>query len=187
MKMIVGLGNIGSEYALTRHNVGFMVVDAWAKDLNLTFKRVKQDAYIAQTQIDGEKVIIVKPTTYMNDSGKAVIALMNYYDLSVDDVLVVFDDMDRKMGSLKLRQKGSAGGHNGIKSIIAYVGTQEFKRLKFGIDHPIHTKDAVVNYVLGKFSKDQQQPLQDGIILAMQIIEDWLKNDNFQATMNKFN
>lgn len=187
MKMIVGLGNIGEKYAQTRHNVGFMVIDALAKDLQISLKKVKQEAFVAQVQLAGDKVLLVQPTTYMNDSGRAVAALMKYYDIAIEDVLVIFDDMDRAMGSLRLRQKGSAGGHNGIKSIIAHTGTQEFKRLKFGIDHPDHTPDAVVNYVLGKFSKDQQQPLADGLILAMQIVEDWVTNDDFQATMNKFN
>lgn len=187
MKMIVGLGNIGAEYVATRHNVGFMVIDALAAELNVNLKKVKQEAFIAQVQLAGEKVLLVQPTTYMNDSGRAVAALMNYYNIDIEDILIIFDDMDRKMGSLRLRQKGSAGGHNGIKSIIAHTGTQEFKRLKFGIDHPEHTKDAVVNYVLGKFSKDQQAPLQDGIIDAIRIIEDWVDKDDFQATMNRFN
>lgn len=187
MKMIVGLGNIGAEYANTRHNVGFIVIDALVKDAQVNLKKGKQDAFVAQTIIKGEKVLLVEPTTYMNDSGRAVAALMKYYDIDIDDVLIVFDDMDRKMGSLRLRQKGSAGGHNGIKSIIAATGTQNFKRLKFGIDHPIHTKEAVVNYVLGKFSKEQQQPLEDGVILAMQMIEDWIVKDDFQGTMNRFN
>lgn len=187
MKMIVGLGNIGAEYAATRHNVGFMVIDALAAKLNVDLKKVKQEAFIAQVQMNGEKVLLVQPTTYMNESGRAVAALMKYYDIAIDDVLIVCDDMDRDMGSLRLRQKGSAGGHNGIKSIIAHVGTQDFKRLKFGIDHPAHTKNAVVNYVLGKFSKEQQAPLKDGIIEAMQIIEDWIAKDDFQATMNRFN
>lgn len=185
--MIVGLGNIGAEYANTRHNVGFMVIDALANDMQIKLKKVKQDAFIAQVVIHGEKVLLVQPTTYMNDSGRAVAALMKYYDINIADVLIVFDDMDRKMGALRLRQKGSSGGHNGIKSIITATGTQDFKRLKFGIDHPVHTKDAVVNYVLGKFSKEQQQPLTDGIILAMQMIEDWILNDDFQGTMNRFN
>ncbi|QBO35873.1 aminoacyl-tRNA hydrolase [Periweissella cryptocerci] len=187
MKMIVGLGNIGPKYAGTRHNVGFIVVDALAKELGVSLKKSKQEAMIAQTTIGTEKVLLVEPTTYMNDSGRAVRPLMDYYDIDIDDVIVVHDDMDRPMGALRLRAKGSAGGHNGLKSIIAHTGEEKFKRLKFGIDHPAHNQNAVVDYVLGKFSKDQQKPLNDGVILAMQMIEDWVENDDFQATMNKFN
>jgi PTH1 family peptidyl-tRNA hydrolase len=187
MKMIVGLGNIGPKYANTRHNVGFMVVDALAKELGVTLKKAKQEATIAQATIGTEKVLLVEPTTFMNDSGRAVRPLMDYYDIDINDILVVHDDMDRAMGALRLRAKGSAGGHNGLKSIIAHTGEEKFKRLKFGIDHPQHNQKAVVDYVLGKFDKAQQPALQDGIILAMQMIEDWVINDDFNSTMNKFN
>ncbi|MBM7544388.1 aminoacyl-tRNA hydrolase [Periweissella beninensis] len=187
MKMIVGLGNIGQKYAQTRHNIGFMVVDKILAEKKVSLKQTKQAAMIAQTTINAEKVLLVEPTTYMNDSGIAVKALMDYYNIDLADVLIIHDDMDRPMGQLRLRQKGSAGGHNGLKSIIAHTGSSEFKRLKFGIDHPQHNQEAVVNYVLGKFSKEQQASLEDGIILAMQMIEYWLTTADFQKTMNKFN
>lgn len=185
--MIVGLGNIGKKYDQTRHNIGFMVVDKILAEVAGNLKQTKQSAMVAQITLKQEKVLLVEPTTYMNDSGIAVKGLMDYYNIDLADVLIIHDDMDRPMGSLRLRQKGSAGGHNGLKSIIAHTGSSEFKRLKFGIDHPKHNQEAVVNYVLGKFSKEQQLALEDGMILAMQMIEYWVETNDFQKTMNKFN
>lgn len=152
MKMIVGLGNIGKEYDKTRHNTGFMVVDELAKKHDINNFKVQSDALIADFRVNGEKVLLVKPTTYMNDSGRAVRPLMDYYDVDLNDMIVAYDDMDMPVGKIRLRQKGSAGGHNGIKSIIAHVGTQSFNRVRVGIDHP--TKESVVDYVLGKFRKE---------------------------------
>ncbi len=145
MKMIVGLGNIGKEYDKTRHNTGFMVVDELAKKHDINNFKVQSDALIADFRVNGEKVLLVKPTTYMNDSGRAVRSLMDYYDVDLNDMIVAYDDMDMPVGKIRLRQKGSAGGHNGIKSIIAHVGTQSFNRVRVGIDHP--TKESVVDYV----------------------------------------
>ena len=136
MKMIVGLGNIGRQYAQTRHNVGFMIVDELANNLNTTFQTSKFEAQVATAFQGGEKVLLVKPSTYMNDSGQAVGPLMSYYNVDPTDLLVIHDDLDLPLGKVRLKQKGSAGGHNGIKSIINHVGDQHFKRVKVGIDHP---------------------------------------------------
>lgn len=185
MKMIVGLGNIGAKYAKTRHNVGFMVVDSLASEWNVNFDKEKFYANYTQVLIQGQKVLLVKPTTYMNESGKAFRALMDYYDVKLEDILVVYDDMDMPTGKLRLRQKGSAGGHNGIKSIIAHLKTQKFKRIKVGIDHPKQMK--VVDWVLSDFTVQEKNELDVGIKNAQDAILDWLKNDNFMQTMNRFN
>ncbi|RRK10354.1 aminoacyl-tRNA hydrolase [Lactiplantibacillus garii] len=185
MKMIVGLGNIGNKYAQTRHNVGFMVVDEVAQRLNADFQTSKFEAEVATAFKDGEKVMIVKPSTYMNDSGRAVGPLMSYYNVAPADLLVVHDDLDLPLGKVRLKQKGSAGGHNGIKSIINHVGDQKFKRVKVGIDHP--QKMSVVDYVLGKFSPAQQAAFNDAKITAVAAIEAWLTTGDFAAVMNQYN
>lgn len=184
--MIVGLGNIGSKYAQTRHNVGFMVVDSLAQDVQATFVyKEKLFAQIATTVIEAQKVLLVKPTTYMNESGKAIRAISDYFSIQLEDILVVYDDMDLVTGKLRLRQKGSAGGHNGIKSTIAHLGTQDFKRLKLGIDHPKQTK--VVDWVLSEFTPQQKVEFEIGLQQAKDALKDWLKEDNFMQTMNRFN
>lgn len=188
MKMIVGLGNIGAEYAHTRHNIGFMTVDALAASQGANFKVVsKQHAMIAEINLAGEKILLVKPTTYMNESGQAVGPLMDYYNLALDDLLVVQDDMDMDLGRLRLRAKGSAGGHNGIKSIINHLGTQSFARLKFGIGHPSHQHQAVVDYVLGKFSKDEDIDVLRGTDKALEIFTAFADGDDLPTMMNAFN
>ena len=134
VKLIVGLGNPGEKYIETKHNVGFMLVDKICKDLDLKFTADKIfQADIASTFLNGEKVYFVKPTTFMNESGKAVQALLAYYGLDIEDLLVIYDDLDMEVGKIRLRSKGSAGGHNGIKSIIKHIGSQEFKRIKIGL------------------------------------------------------
>ncbi|AXR44006.1 aminoacyl-tRNA hydrolase [Pediococcus pentosaceus] len=185
MKMIVGLGNIGKEYDKTRHNTGFMVIDELAKKHDINNFKVQSDALIADFRVNGEKVLLVKPTTYMNDSGRAVRPLMDYYDVDLNDMIVAYDDMDMPVGKIRLRQKGSAGGHNGIKSIIAHVGTQSFNRVRIGIDHP--TKESVVDYVLGKFRKEQITDFEIGVQNAVAALEDWTTIENFSQLMNKYN
>lgn len=186
--MIVGLGNIGPKYAKTRHNIGFMTVDALAEKYSTQFKQDgPHSAFVAEVHIAGEKVLLVKPTTYMNDSGRAVGPLMTYYHLDLADLLVVQDDMDIELGKLRLRQKGSAGGHNGIKSIIAHLGTDKFNRLKFGIEHPRHEQKAVVDFVLGQFGKDEQPDILAGIDKAVAIFEAFSDGTDMPTLMNKFN
>lgn len=185
MKMIVGLGNIGSKYAQTRHNVGFMIVDEVADRLNADFQTSKFEAEVATAFVNGEKVMLVKPSTYMNESGRAVGPLMSYYNVTPQDLLVVHDDLDLPLGKVRLKQKGSAGGHNGIKSIIAHVGDQQFKRVKVGIDHP--QKMSVVDYVLGKFTPAQSGALNDAKLTAEAAIDAWLTTGDFAAVMNQYN
>lgn len=185
MKMIVGLGNIGRQYAQTRHNVGFMIVDELASKLNVTFQTSKFEAQVATAFQDGKKILLVKPATYMNDSGRAVGPLMSYYNVDPADLLVIHDDLDLPLGKVRLKQKGSAGGHNGIKSIISHVGDRHFKRVKVGIDHP--QKMSVVDYVLGKFTPAEVAKFDDAKITALAAVEAWLANDDFAAVMNQYN
>lgn len=185
MKLIVGLGNIGSRYDKTRHNTGFMVVDQFAAEHGLSFNKEKFDAQLADGMVAGEKVLVAKPTTYMNESGRAVRQIVDFYDLDLDDIIVVYDDMDLDCGRLRLRQKGSAGGHNGIKSLIAHLGTQNFGRLRVGIDHPKQTK--VVDWVLGRFTPEQSENFELGKTDAVAALDEWLGTDDFAQVMNKFN
>ena len=185
-KLIVGLGNPGDKYFETKHNVGFMLVDQMAKSLNLTFSHDKIfQADIASTFLNGEKVYFVKPTTFMNESGKAVHALLTYYGLDIEDLLVIYDDLDMEVGKIRLRAKGSAGGHNGIKSIISHLGTNVFPRIKVGVGEKPSGYD-LADYVLGHFSKDDRAKMQEGYIRAMHAAEMLVAGDVEQA-MNEYN
>lgn len=147
MKMIVGLGNIGPQYDRTRHNTGFMVVEQFAQAHGINIKTRKMNAKYGSGFINNEKVIVVEPTTFMNDSGIAVKPLMDYFDIPVENIAIVHDDMDLPVGKIRVKDKGSAGGHNGIKSIIYNLGTENFTRVRVGTGHP-DKANSVVNYVL---------------------------------------
>lgn len=189
-KLIVGLGNPGDKYVETKHNVGFMLVDQLAKSLNLTFSHDKIfQADVTSTFIDGEdgeKVFLVKPTTFMNESGKAVHALLTYYGLDVEDLVVIYDDLDMEVGKIRLRAKGSAGGHNGIKSIINHIGTQTFNRIKIGIGRPKHGM-SVVHHVLGKFDQDDYATILLAIDKSEEALRFYLKDGQFEKTMQQYN
>ncbi|MBS5113170.1 MAG: aminoacyl-tRNA hydrolase [Coprobacillus cateniformis] len=184
MKLIVGLGNPDKEYEKTRHNVGFMVMDRLADVLNVSIDNKKFKGEYVKFKYHGEDVILLKPMTYMNNSGESVIQVLNYFKMDVEDLLIVYDDMDMPVGKLRLRQSGSAGGHNGVKSVIAHTNTQNFKRIRVGIDKHPHIK--VVDYVLGRFTKDEQPFIDEGIENAVKAIEMYLDKD-FVAAMNAFN
>ena len=187
VKLIVGLGNPGREYAETKHNVGFMLVDKICKDLDLKFTADKIfQADIASTFLNGEKVYFVKPTTFMNESGKAVQTLLAYYGLDIEDLLVIYDDLDMEVGKIRLRSKGSAGGHNGIKSIIKHIGSQEFKRIKIGIGRPKEGM-TVVHHVLGKFDTDDYITILKTLDKVDKAVNYYLQSGNFEQTMQKYN
>ena len=162
MKLIVGLGNPGRDYEGTRHNIGFMVVDAIADGVSHTSWREDYKAEICSCTIEGEKVLLVKPQTFMNLSGESVGPLMRYYKLTPEDVYVIYDDMDLPVGKLRIRPNGSAGGHNGIKSMISHLGTDAFPHFRFGIGRPL-PEWTVVDHVLSRFPEDQQDTVQKGI------------------------
>lgn len=186
MKMIVGLGNIGTRYDETRHNTGFMVVDQLARDYHLgAFTHLKQEAVAVSGIINGEKVMLVKPTTFMNDSGRAVGPLVDYYGIDLDDLVIVNDDLDMPVGKVRLKTHGASGGHNGLKSIISALGTKNFNRVKVGIDHPQH--GTVVSHVLGKFSKEERPKFDQAVEQAEHALEDWINGEDFAKLMNAYN
>ena len=187
VKMIVGLGNPGSKYHETRHNVGFMLVDMLAKRENVSFTHDKIfQADIASTFIDGQKIFLVKPTTFMNESGKAVHALLAYYGLDERDLLVAYDDLDMVVGKIRFRQKGSAGGHNGIKSLIAHLKTQEFDRIKIGIGRP-KPGMTVVNHVLSKFDTEDRIEIDKTLDKLDSAVNYYLQEKDLEKVMRKFN
>lgn len=186
MKMIVGLGNPGKQYELTRHNVGFLCLDKLQERYNLMFKFESSfNAMVATANIGGEKCVFVKPQTYMNLSGEAVGKILKYYKVEIQDMLVIYDDMDLPFGSLRLREKGSAGGHNGIKNIIAHLSTQEFKRIRVGISG--HANIEAKDYVLGRFSKEEQASLAIVEERVSYAVEDFIGGKPFVIIMGNYN
>lgn len=186
-KLIVGLGNPGEKYQETKHNVGFMLVDKLCKELNLKFTADKIfQAEIASTFFKGEKIYFVKPTTFMNESGKAVQALLAYYGLNQEDLLVIYDDLDMEVGKIRLRAKGSAGGHNGIKSIIKHLGSQDFKRVKIGIGRPKQGM-TVVHHVLGKFDQEDKIRILEALDRVDNAVNLYLQNSQFDQVMQQYN
>lgn len=186
-RLIIGLGNPGDRYAETKHNVGFMLVDKIVKreGIHFTHDKIFQ-AEIATTFINGEKIYFVKPTTFMNESGKAVHALLTYYGLEVSDILVIYDDLDMTVGKIRFRHKGSAGGHNGIKSIIKYLGTQEFDRIKVGIGRPKQGM-TVVQHVLSQFDTEDRIALELTLDKLDKAVNFYLEEDDLDTIMRKFN
>lgn len=181
MKLIVGLGNPGKEYDKTRHNVGFMVIDNYLGNVNWSNKF---NALYCEKVINGEKIIFVKPLTYMNNSGNAVGEFVRYFNIDSKDILVIQDDLDLNVGDYKLKMHSSSGGHNGIKSIIASLGNQDFPRLKVGIGSV--KKDEVIDYVLGKFSKSELEILNTLFNTFDKIINSFI-NEGIDKTMNVYN
>lgn len=162
MYMIVGLGNPGKEYENTRHNAGFMVLDALADKLGADISEKKHRGLCGKAVISGQKVILLKPQTYMNSSGESVRAAADYYKIDPSDILVVYDDISLAPGQLRIRAKGSAGGHNGIKSLIAHLGTQEFPRVRVGVGEKPPRMD-LADYVLGHFSSEEKKIMADAV------------------------
>ncbi|MGE6578231.1 aminoacyl-tRNA hydrolase [Paenibacillus xylanexedens] len=185
MKWIVGLGNPGSNYAKTRHNIGFMALDRLADRHNISITQNKCKALIGEGNIGGVKTVLIKPMTYMNLSGESVRAYMDFYKVSLEDLIVVYDDMDTEIGRVRLRYQGSAGGHNGIKSIIQHTGTQQFNRVRMGISRP-EPGHAIVDYVLSTFMKKEKEALDQTIEQTCDALEHSLTH-TFEQTMAKFN
>ena len=181
-KLVVGLGNPGRKYKQSKHNIGFMAIDHYVKSQGLKLK--KKTSFLGEFAIDDE-LILLKPLTYMNLSGQSVRKVMDYYQIEDDQLLIIYDDVDLPFSKLRLRFQGSAGGHNGIKSIIQHIGTDTFKRVRFGIDKPerIDMKD----YVLSQFSKSELKILDDILIDIDRIIDDFKKDISFNDIMSKYN
>lgn len=185
MKCIVGLGNPGKKYEMTRHNIGFLAIDRLADKHGITLDEAKFKAVIGTGRINGERVVLVKPLTYMNLSGEAVRPILDYYKIDIDDLLVIYDDLDMVPGKLRLRPKGSAGGHNGIKSLIQHLGTMEFKRLKLGVGRPPHPIK-VVDWVLMSYRKEDMSELNDTLDQSVAAATDFVDTD-WVALMNRYN
>lgn len=185
MKVFVGLGNPGRQYEETRHNIGFMVIDELADMWNIPLTQSKFKGIFGQGTINGEKVLLLKPLTYMNLSGECVRPLLDFYKLDVEDLVVIYDDLDLPAGKLRLRQKGSAGGHNGIKSLIQHLGTQNFNRIRMGIDRP-KNGPSISDYVLGKFHAEERPAIDDSVKKAAEACEENLSKE-FLQVMNTFN
>lgn len=186
MKIVVGLGNPGSKYKGTRHNVGFDVIDALAQRHAMGARaQSKFNANVHEVRIGSTKVLLISPLTYMNLSGQTVRAAMDFFKLDLNQVMVVCDDLNLAIGRIRIRAKGSAGGQNGIKDIINRVGSQEFPRLRLGIGRPPANWDTS-DYVLGKFDDHDQALIDDSISQAVKACEFWVDNDVL-STMNQFN
>ena len=182
--LYVGLGNPGRQYSKTRHNVGFNVLNTFAKEVNLEFDQKKFKAVYGKVKLNDVEVYAVKPETYMNLSGEAVREIANYYKIETEAIIVIHDDIDLPLGKLRLRRNGSGGGHNGMKNIINNMNTSEIKRIRVGVDNNklIDQKD----YVLGKFNKDEEKVMKDAYIKASQALID-LTTLTFDQLMNKYN
>lgn len=181
MKLIAGLGNIGEKYCFTRHNTGFMVLDKWAYKENFSFKEEKKlKSLIAKNS----NIIFVKPTTYMNLSGEAIQAVADYYKIDVNDILIIYDDLSLDLGKIRFRANGSDGGHNGIKSVIQHLGTNNFDRLKIGIGPQPNIPSE--NFVLQNFPKENSEELKQVLIKSLDAIKFYLDN-GIEKTQNKFN
>ncbi|MBB6733378.1 aminoacyl-tRNA hydrolase [Cohnella zeiphila] len=185
MRWIVGLGNPGPAYEKTRHNAGFMVIDELARRWGASVTQNKCKALIGEARVQNVKVALLKPMTFMNLSGESVRSFMDFYKADLEDMIVVYDDLDTETGRIRLRYQGSAGGHNGIKSIIQHTGTQVFNRVRMGISRP-KPGLAVVDYVLGAFPKAEQPAVQSMVAEACDAIEFALAH-RFDETMAKFN
>jgi peptidyl-tRNA hydrolase, PTH1 family len=182
MQIWAGLGNPGPQYAMHRHNIGFMAVDAIADRLDAPAPAKKHLGWIQEVRIGGDKVILLKPATFMNESGRSIRAAMDFYKLSPADITVFYDELDLAPFKLKVKRGGGAAGHNGIRSTIDHIGA-EFRRVRLGIGHPGH-KDRVTGYVLGSFAKNEIDPLAD-MLGALSAEADWLAQGNDARFMSE--
>lgn len=186
MYVIAGLGNPGKQYENTRHNIGFMVIDSIAKAHEIPVVEIKHRAQIGKGYLNGEKIILAKPLTYMNASGESIRALTDYYKIDTQtNFIVIYDDVSMDAGQLRIRKQGSAGGHNGIKSIIAHLGSEEFRRIKIGIGDK-RPGDDLADYVLGNFNKEERAVMKESIANAASAVEMILR-DGIDAAMNRYN
>lgn len=183
MYLIFGLGNPGPQYVGTRHNAGFDLLDVLADEAGIEINKNKFKSMVGEGFIQGEKVVLIKPMTYMNLSGEAVVQALNFYKPADDEFLVIYDDVDLKPGAIRIRVKGSAGGHNGMKSIIGLTGTSEFNRIRIGVGGP---RGNMISHVLGKFSDEEAEEYDKGLLLARDAVKTILQS-GVEEAMNQFN
>lgn len=183
--LIVGLGNPGMQYEKTRHNAGFLAADFLAKELGCTIARNKFDSLCGDAEISGHRVIIAKPQTYMNLSGKAVVAISNFYKIPRDKIIVMFDDISLDVGKIRIRRKGSAGGHNGIKDIIELMGTEDIMRIKIGVGGKAHPDSDLKDHVLGKIPAEQTADFEVALKNAARAAQEIISR-GIESAMNKY-
>ena len=186
MKLIVGLGNPGAQYDDTRHNIGFNAVTALADEIGISCFRNKFQGKVGEGSYRGEKAVILMPHTFMNLSGNSLIEAVKFYKLDPEkDVVVVYDDMDLEIGKIRIKEKGSSGGHNGVKSIIAHIG-ENFLRVKCGIGKPV-SREQVVNYVLSKFSKEERKEIGLMLDITVEALKEIITTEKYDKVMQKYN
>ncbi len=186
MYLIVGLGNPGKQYEMTRHNIGFHTIDYIANNKNVKVNKLKFKALYGETNIGGEKVYLVKPQTFMNLSGDSVVEFSRFYKIPPENIIVINDDISLDTGRIRVRAKGSAGGHNGLKSIIYQLQSDNFPRVKMGVGAPTHEDYDLADFVLGRFTKDEIPVMEDAIVKASKAAEEIITH-NVQSAMNKYN
>ena len=184
MKLIIGLGNPGNEYAKTRHNIGFRVVDAFASRFHMAFDRHERDALIARGRVAGQSVMLAKPLTFMNRSGSAVSSLARAYTEGLDELLVVYDEIDLPLGRLRIRESGSPGTHNGMKSIVQSLASEKFARLRFGIRGDVY--DDLAGYVLAEFEESEEGIVAPSVDRSLDALLLFARGD-LRRAMNQFN
>lgn len=185
MYLIIGLGNPEEEYSKTRHNMGFDAINKISKQYDIQVNKNKFQGLNGSGIIEGQKVILIKPQTYMNLSGNCVSEFANFYKVDKENIIIIYDDMDFEPGQVKIRKKGSSGAHNGMKSIVQMLGTEEFPRIRIGIGRPKHSGDEI-NYVIGTIPEEEIPKLDEGVEKAKEAVIEILKN-GIDSAMNKFN
>jgi PTH1 family peptidyl-tRNA hydrolase len=184
MNLIIGLGNPEKDYANTRHNMGFDVINLLSKKYDIEVNKTKFKSLYGDGFIEGKKVILLKPQTFMNLSGESLAEIMKFYKIDVKDILIIYDDIDTEPGKIRIREQGSSGTHNGMKSIISHIGTEKFDRIRIGIGKPEHND--LINYVIGKIKEEDYKVLEEGIKKAADATVCLIKEGTAKA-MNKFN
>lgn len=185
MYLIVGLGNPESDYDRTRHNMGFHVINELAKEYGIDIARKKFNSEYEKTMIEGQKVLLVKPQTFMNASGESVIDFVNFYKIELDKVIVIYDDIDIEPGKIRIRKSGSPGTHNGMKSVVHFLNSEDFPRIRVGIGKPEENED-IIEYVIGSVPEEEKKTLEEGVIKAKNAVVELLKN-GIDVAMNQFN
>lgn len=185
MYLIVGLGNPETDYSKTRHNMGFNVINRLSEKYNIEVNKSKFKGLVGNGIIEGEKVIFLKPQTFMNLSGESVIEAMNFYKISSDELIIIYDDIDIEPGNIRIRKNGSAGTHNGMKSVISSINTDKFCRVRVGIGKPKEHID-MITHVIGHISEEEEKELEKGVQIAKDAVIEIVKN-NVDSAMNKYN
>jgi len=185
---VTGLGNPGSKYEFSRHNIGFRIIDSLARDMGTEFKKVKSYySLISRGTINNHKVILVKPQTFMNLSGRAVNRVVSYYKIPFQDLLIVYDDLNLELGQVRIRKKGSSGGHKGIESIMQYLNSEDIPRLRIGVGNPsLNYNFDCVSYVLSNFNNDEEDKIAEVIQLSTEAVKTIIE-DGFEKAMRKYN